>query len=139
MASRDDSGQAFLVVVVLCVGLLGLGIWKFSNALGIDMSAGISLFVGFITAVTLLGVGWWQQSSYGGFLSVRGVLPLAIWFVWLGMGPALQQWGAIGPMFAGMTDETRPVEWWANGYTRWGVSLLILGGGYWLFFRQERY
>lgn len=139
MTSRDDSGQALMVALLLGGGLVAFLIWKFSEALGIDMKAGSTLFMGLVAALVLLGIGWWQQSSYSGICSVRGMLPLALWVVWLSAGPALQQWGSIGPMFAGMTDETRPVEWWANGYTRWGVGLLILFGGYWLVFRQERY
>ncbi|HGM4353836.1 TPA: hypothetical protein ACKPJR_006358 [Pseudomonas aeruginosa] len=139
MSNRNDDGQFFMLLVLLGMGAVAFVIWKFSTALGIDMKAGSTLLMGMVAGIALIGFGWWQETSYSGICSVRGMLPLALWIIWLSMGPAMQQWGAIGPMFAGMTDETRPVEWWANGYTRFGVSLLILGGGYWLVFRQERY
>ncbi|MNN79925.1 hypothetical protein D3C81_1966100 [compost metagenome] len=110
-------------------------VWKFSEALGLDFAAGGKLLMSILFAIVLLGLGWWQQTLYTGILTVKGISPAAIAIVWLGLWPALQQWGSVGPMFHGMTEQE--VEWWANGFTRWGVLLAILLGGYYYVFSDR--
>lgn len=127
-----------LVVIAIFAFVVGMAVWKFSDAVGLDFAAGGKLLFGLMFACVLLALGWWQEyvSSHG-FLSLRAMIPAALAVVWLGLWPALQQWGSIGPMFAGMTDETRPVEWWASGWFRWPVLAVILVPGYYIVYRQS--
>lgn len=136
--NNAEATSALAVVMVVALVISG-GIWSFSEKIGVTFSAGLSLLGWVVAACALLGLGWWQQTNHTGILSVRAVAPAALAFVWWGFGPAMQQWGAIGPMFPGMTEDTRPVEWWAGAWTRWLVLLAILGGGYYLLFRDSRY
>ncbi|WP_241896820.1 hypothetical protein [Pseudomonas syringae] len=82
---------------------------------------------GAIMGIAILGAGWWQENNYGSVFTVKNVLPASLAVVWLGFWPALQQWGSVGLFFPG---EVQDVEWWANGFTRWGVLLIIVLGGY---------
>jgi len=138
MAHNNDSNSSVWIIFFGGAVAFVFVAWQISMALGVDFSAGGSLLSGLILGAIMIGVGWWQERDSSGVFTVRGMLPLALATVWMSAGPAMQQWGAIGPMFANMTEDTRPLEWWANAYTRWAVALVILGGGYWLVFR-ERY
>lgn len=124
-----------MVLVAIGACVVGLGVWKFSKALGLDFAAGGKLVMSILFAIVLLGVAMWQESERDGFLTVKGIAPAAIATVWIGLWPALQQWGSVGPMFYGM--DVQEVEWWANGLTRWIVLLAILGGGYWYVFNTR--
>lgn len=132
---RDDAAPLVFGVIAIGAFLVGVAVWTFSEALGLDFAAGGKLLMSILFAVLLLGLGWWQESQHDGILTIKGVAPAAIAVVWLGLWPAFQQWGAIGPMFHGMT--VQEVEWWANGFTRWGVLLAILLGGYYFVFSSR--
>lgn len=132
---RDDGAPLVMALIAIGAFVVGMMVWKFSKALGLDFAAGGKLLMGILFAIVLLGFAWWQESQRDGILTIIGMAPLALATVWLGLWPALQQWGSIGPMFYGM--DAQEVEWWANGLTRWGVLLAILGGGYWYVFSSR--
>lgn len=134
---RDVAAPLVLGAIAIGAFLVGMMVWTFSEALGLDFAAGGKLLMSILFAIVLLGLGWWQENQYSGILTIKGVSPAAIAIVWIGLWPALQQWGSVGPMFRGMTE--LPVEWWAGGWVRWLVLLAILGGGYWLVFRERNY
>lgn len=125
---RNDSGELVLVGIAIVVIVVGLLIWKFSKAVGLDFSAAGKLLLGLIMGIAILGAGWWQENNYGEILTVKNVLPASLAVVWLGFWPALQQWGSVGLFFQGVGQ--LEVEWWANWVTRWGVLLIIVLGGY---------
>lgn len=135
---RDDAAPLVMAVIAIGAFVVGMMVWKFSEALGLDFAAGGKLLMGILFAIVLLGLGWWQESQYDGILTIKGMAPAALAVAWLGLWPALQQWGSIGPMFHGM--DAREVEWWANGLTRWGGLLaILLGGYYYLFSTRSNY
>ncbi|WP_341524403.1 hypothetical protein AABC73_29185 (plasmid) [Pseudomonas sp. G.S.17] len=132
---RDDAAPLVLGVIAIVAFLVGMMVWKFSEALGLDFAAGGKLLMSIVFAIALLGLGWWQESQNDGILTIKGMAPAALAVAWLGLWPALQQWGSIGPMFHGM--DAQEVEWWANGLTRWLVLLAILLGGYYYVFSSR--
>ncbi|WP_235664537.1 hypothetical protein [Pseudomonas amygdali] len=93
----------------------------------VHFHAGSRLLFGMIIGLAILCAGWWKENHYGSILTVKNVLPASLAVVWLGFWPALQQWGSVGLFFPG---EEQDVEWWANGFTRWVVLLIITLGGY---------
>ncbi|PBK54109.1 hypothetical protein C6380_20155 [Pseudomonas syringae pv. actinidiae] len=124
---RNDSDDFVLLCIAIAVIAVCLFIWKFSKALSLDFHAGSRLLFGMIIGIAILCVGWWKENNYGSILTVKNVLPASLAVVWLGFWPALQQWGSVGLFFPG---EEQDVEWWANGFTRWVVLLIITLGGY---------
>ncbi|KPX04850.1 hypothetical protein ALP15_200094 [Pseudomonas savastanoi] len=124
---RNDSDDLVLLGIAIAVIVVCLFVWKFSTAVSLDFHAGGSLLLGTIMGIAILGAGWWQENNYGSVFTVKNVLPASLAVVWLGFWPALQQWGSVGLSFPG---EVQDVEWWANGFTRWGVLLIIVLGGY---------
>ena len=132
---QNDAAPLALIVIGILVLVVGMGVWTLSEAIGLSFAAGGKLLLGLLFAFVVLCAGFWQENDPSGIVTVKGVLPAALAIAWVGLWPALEQWAAIGPMFYGMTEQ--PIEWWAGGLVRWLVLLAILGGGYYLVFRER--
>ncbi|MDT3243890.1 hypothetical protein QNL30_25255 [Pseudomonas amygdali pv. morsprunorum] len=127
---RDNSAEFLLVCLWIAIPAIAvcLLVLKFSNAVGLDFQAGCQLLLGLIAGAAILCAAWWWQENNDGFIfTVKNVLPASLAVIWLGFWSALQQWGSVGRAFHGHVQD---VAWWANGFTRWGVLLIIVSAGY---------
>lgn len=121
--SSDPKGIIAVVIGAAILGYLMLN--SLATALGVDISAALSLVIGLVCTVGLLGAGFWSQANETWPLTVLNVLPLALATFVMGWSPALNQLGCIGPL-----DMCWEAKWWASSYAHYGVALAILIVGY---------
>lgn len=139
MANHDGNNGPdvrFMIVVAVLAALMtyaalrGLG-----DSLGVDVKAALTLVVGLILTVVLLGLGLWSQASGTWPLTVANVFPLALSTFVMSFSPALNQLGCIGPI-----DMCFDIRWWGRTSIHYGVSFAILLIGYGtLYLRRDRY
>lgn len=127
MSNSREEGA--LALVVIGGGLLGLAwvVWSFSEALNLDMRTGGQVLGALILAAGFMVAAWWTSGF--GLLGFRGSWPIGLGLVWMAFWPALTVWGALTPAFMGIEPE---VAWWAAWYTKAGVLVVLVAGGYWL-------
>lgn len=125
----DSREEGALALVVIGGGLLGLAwvVWSFSEALNLDMRTGGRVLGALILAAGFMVAAWWTSGF--GLLGFRGSWPIGLGLVWMAFWPALTVWGALTPAFMGIEPE---VAWWAAWYTKAGVLVVLVAGGYWL-------
>lgn len=139
MMTRDDEKVVggTIVAAALAAGIVYLVLQLLPDSLALSWSGSAWIIVGMILAVVMLGVGFWceTQSTNEYFLTLAGVAPVAAATVWGGLWPAMEEWGAIGPAFLGVPP---PVAWWASPAIHWaGLAIILVGGYYWLYRRQQ--
>lgn len=134
-SNRDPKGMIFVAIGAVILGYLVLN--SLAAALGVDISAALSLVIGLVLTVALLGIGLWAQSSETLPITVVGVLPLAFSTLVMTFSPLLNQLGCMGPLPDSMCLGT---EWWGSLFLHYGLSfgILIVGYGY-LYFTRHRY
>lgn len=133
--SKGPDVRFMIVVAVLAALMTYAALRGLGDALGVDVTAALTLVVGLTLTVFLLGLGFWSQVSGNWPLTVTNVLPLALSTFVMSFSPALNQIGCIGPI-----DMCFDIRWWGRTSTHYGVSFAILLIGYGtLYLRRDRY
>jgi hypothetical protein len=118
-----------LAVGVLAVAALcALGIWRFSQAFGLDMSTGFSVVVRLLAVAVAAGLALYASSSYSfDMFRLGNTWPILLAMLWVAWWPALDYWAAQEvPTF--LRDTTS--VWWDAWYTKAGGIICIVGLGY---------
>lgn len=132
-SSSDPKGIIALVIGAAIVGYLILN--SLATSLGVDISAALTLVIGLVCTIGLLGAGFWSQANETWPLTVLNVLPLALATFVMAWSPALNQLGCIGPI-----QLCWEVKWWGSSYTHYGVAFAILAIGYgYLYLTRDRH
>jgi hypothetical protein len=125
MSNRNDSDWVLWALVI--AGLfLGLLVWKFSEALGLDIKSGASVLLRLIVTAALTGLCAWFGKDFE-FLHLKSVWPILTVLFWLCWWPALDCWASSEVPFSSMR-ETYDLPWWDEWYTKWGVVAFLIGG-----------
>ncbi|MFZ2524774.1 MAG: hypothetical protein WAW87_05625 [Candidatus Ferrigenium altingense] len=124
--SRDSNDEnAFVAVAIIVLGLLALGVWKFSSAIGVNFETGLSVLLrtGGVLAVciALLKLD---------ILSLGQVIPALIGGLAWAFFPALDYWSAqaTGEMQFGFS--LGEPMWYARWYSKAAFVFVPSLGGY---------
>jgi len=130
MSNDRAEGQFMLAVIGGAVLLIVAMVWKFSEALGLDMATGGRVISGLVAAAGVLAIAWWNNGF--GLFNVKAIWPVSLGLIWMAFWPAMNVWGAVGPAWASNAGIDIELVWWAAWYTKGAVLVLIVGGGWWL-------
>ncbi len=130
MRHNNEEQMYFAIIVILAI-IAALGVWKFSQLLGLDMGTGFRIMAGIIILCIVFGLVWTQFE-----LGIGATLPLALAGLWMVFWPALDVWATPHvPSF--MLDRAEP-QWFASWYVKAGGLVAILGVGYAPWYFRDR-
>lgn len=118
---NDKSDDGALVFAGCATAAIAMGVWGFSNALGLDISTGASVCMRLFLVTAAVFVSWKWGDDFDIF-SLGNVWPIFLALFWSCWWPALDFWAikALPPFYS---DDSVSI-WWAAWYTKWGVSQL---------------
>lgn len=129
MSNNNDDGSFYALMAFLIFGGIAFVIWKFGQTFGLDFATSASVLGRLVVVgIAVVAALYFGSDSYGigeyiGFSKIWPLLLGAFW--WCGW-PALDYKAAqLVPSF--LPDAS---VWWDEWYTKWGVLLGLVGGGY---------
>jgi hypothetical protein len=120
--SRKGNDDAVLALIVIAVLAVLAVVWKFSTVLGLDMATGAKVLLS-----VALATGLYIACLKFELIELRKTWQLYLGAVWFSFWPALDHWAV---QSASPFSSEESVAWFGAWYTKVGVLVFIVGGGY---------
>lgn len=121
--NRND-GPFLAAALLLIVGVAC--VWWFSDTFGLDFRTSAQVMALHLVVGAMAWVSW-RFGEYSLF-SFSNAWPALLGLVWMCWWPALEHWSLAAQTAFYQTEA--PTIWWAAWYTKFGVLVLLVGGGY---------
>lgn len=125
MSNSSNDENAFIVIAVIILGILALGVWKFSGVINVNFETGLSVLLrtGGVIAVCLALIKF-------DILSLGAAIPGLVSGLAWAFFPAFDYWAllSVGGVQNGF-EVSEPV-WYARWYSKAAFVLVPSLGGY---------
>ena len=116
MSGRSDDSGLILFFFIVVVGVIGFGIWKFSQALGVDVDTGAKILINAIIYIIACGGASFMLKDSIGFKNIALILfPFSIFCI-----TPLLTYKAVSGVTAYST-----FPWWGTGYGHLGIFAIL--------------
>lgn len=134
MSNSSNDENAFVVIALVVVGLLALGVWKFSGAINVNFDTGLSVLLR-VGGVLTICIALLKFDA----LSLAQVIPALIGGLAWAFFPALDYWSAqaTGEITFGFPLGDEPM-WYARWYSKAAFVFVPSLGGYGLRYSLSR-
>lgn len=133
----NNNDNSILILIVIIVGVAVLGLWELHVVTGLDMTTIATTIMGG-AVVLMLGIGSWKFGDEIELIRLRNLLPILAGLLWVSVWPVLNDYAS--QTFSYRYGGDASTVWWAAGYTKLGVLVAIVGGGYLInWFQRDRY
>lgn len=133
MSSSSNDENAFVIIAVIILGLLAIGVWKFSSAIGVNFETSLSVLLrtGGVLAICIALLKF-------DVLSLGQVFPALIGGLAWAFFPALDYWSAQAAGEVQFGFSLGEPMWYARWYSKAAFVFVPSLGGYGLRYTFSR-